>query len=229
MKTVLITGASSNLGSAIVARFLEQGYFVYGCYAHMGPKVAEMEAFGSVKMLHLDVTDPASFASLSEIKTLDVLVNNSGIFVSHFEQDIPIEEWDNVFAVNIRGIHQVVKMVLPVLKPDGAIINIASINALHPGFGMTVSYDASKGAVVSYTQSLAAEIAPIRVNAVAPGLLDAPYLHTEDNTIRKRFEGRALLGRMVKPEEVASAVLFEAENTAMTGQVLVIDCGYMMG
>jgi NAD(P)-dependent dehydrogenase (short-subunit alcohol dehydrogenase family) len=123
----------------------------------------------------------------------------------------------------------VVQRLLPVFAPSGAIVNIASINALHPGFGKTVSYDASKGAVVAYTQSLAAEIAPIRVNAVAPGLLDAPYLHAEGNTVREQFESRALLGRMVKPEEVAQAVLFEAENTAMTGQVIVVDCGYLMG
>lgn len=229
MKHVLITGATSTLGFATTRLFLSHGYHVYGCYTHQSEKLETLQKISGVTTLPLDVTSPDGFSELSDIASLDVLVNNSGVFVSHTEAEIPIGEWDKVFGVNIRGMHLVVQKLLPVLARTGAIVNIASINAMHPGFGGTVGYDASKGAVVSYTRSLAAEIAPIRVNAVAPGLLDAPYLHTEGNLVRSKFEGRALLGRMVKPEEVASAVLFESENTAMTGQVIVVDCGYMMG
>jgi 3-oxoacyl-[acyl-carrier protein] reductase len=229
MRNVVITGADSTLGLATTRLFLSHGYHVYGCYAHEGARAATLRSVSGVTPLCVDVTSGDGLQALSAVGSVDVLVNNSGVFESYTEKEIPLSAWDKVFDVNIRGLHRVVQRLLPVFAPSGAIVNIASINALHPGFGKTVSYDASKGAVVAYTQSLAAEIAPIRVNAVAPGLLDAPYLHAEGNTVREQFESRALLGRMVKPEEVAQAVLFEAENTAMTGQVIVVDCGYLMG
>ncbi|MGI6438355.1 MAG: SDR family oxidoreductase [Sphaerochaeta sp.] len=98
-----------------------------------------------------------------------------------------------------------------------------------PTFGSTTHYDASKGAVIAYTRSLAAELAPkIRVNALAPGLVAAPYLD-EKNEIRKIFEKRSVLKRMVTSEEVAHALLFMAENTALTGAVIPLDCGYTIG
>ncbi|MFA6845720.1 MAG: SDR family NAD(P)-dependent oxidoreductase [Sphaerochaetaceae bacterium] len=232
MKTALVTGATSNLGNAITRLLVKNGYHVIACYAHQGEKAKELIALGNISLLQLDLTKKEEFTKLSFLKSLDLLVNNSGVFKSYLEQEIPLDQWDEVFSVNIRGIHLMVQHLIPALRSckGSSIVNIASINALHPGFGMTVSYDASKGAVVSYTQSLASELGPaIRVNAVAPGLLDAPYLHIPGNEILQRALSRAVLKRLVKSEEVAQAVLFLSEDEAITGQTIVVDCGYLVG
>jgi NAD(P)-dependent dehydrogenase (short-subunit alcohol dehydrogenase family) len=225
MKHALVSGGTSNLGSAVVRLLVAHDYEVTLCYAHHAPK--EME---HVHPVCVDLENPSSLSALDSLSPLDLLVNNSGIFISASEKDIPLASWDKVFSVNIRGMHLMVSHLLHLLREGSSIVNVASINAFHPGFGGTVSYDASKGAVVSYTRSLASELAPsVRVNAVAPGLLDAPYLHTPGNTVREAFEKRALLHRMVDVGEVASAVLFLAENAGMTGQVVTVDCGYLEG
>lgn len=234
MRTVLVTGGTSNLGKAICRSFIQGGDSVIATYAHNreGAELLKRELGDRLTILELDLLKEESVLSLFEkIEKLDVLVNNSGLFTLSDQQDLQAEEWDRVFATNVRGLFLVTKGALPLLKesPDACIVNIASINAIHPGFGQTAHYDASKGAVVAYTKSLAAEVAPIRVNAVAPGLLDAPYLSGSDNPVRVMFESRSLLKRMVRVEEVASCVSFLSEARAITGQVIVVDCGYLVG
>ena len=180
----------------------------------------------------MDLLNEESITALfSRIDALDVLVNNSGLFTLSDQQDLASEEWSHVFDTNMKGLFLVTRSALPLLKnsPCASIINIASINAIHPGFGKTAHYDASKGAVVAYTKSLAAEVAPIRVNAVAPGLLESSHLSDADNPVRVMFESRAPLKRMVRVEEVASCVSFLSDAQAITGHVLVVDCGYLVG
>ena len=234
MRTVLITGGTSNLGKALCRSFIEAGDSVIATYAHNkeGAELLQKELGDSLSMQKLDLLREESVHALfSKIKNLDVLVNNSGLFSLADQQDLKSEEWDRVFDTNIKGLFLVTQGALPLLKKSdsASIINIASINAMHPGFGQTAHYDASKGAVVAYTKSLAAEVAPIRVNAVAPGLLDAPYLSDKNNPVRVKFESRALLKRMVQVEEVASCVMFLSGAKAITGEVIVVDCGYLVG
>jgi len=234
MRTVLVTGGTSNLGKAICRSFIEEGDSVIATYAHNreGAELLKRELGDRLAILELDLLKEESIKTLfAKLDTLDVLVNNGGLFTLSTQQDLKTEEWDRVFDTNVKGLFMVTKGALPLLKKseEASIVNIASINAIHPGFGQTAHYDASKGAVVAYTKSLAAEVAPIRVNAVAPGLLDAPYLSDTDNPIRVMFESRSLLKRMVKVEEVASCVLFLAGAKAITGQTIVVDCGYLVG
>lgn len=234
MKTVLVTGGTSNLGKAICRSFIQKGDSVIATYAHNreGAEELKRELGDRLTIAELDLLKEESVLKLfSTIKKLDILVNNSGLFSLSDQQDLQTEEWDRVFDTNVKGLFLVTRSALPLLKKSerASIVNIASINAIHPGFGQTAHYDASKGAVVAYTKSLAAEVAPIRVNAVAPGLLDAPYLSDLDNPIRVMFESRALLKRMVKVEEVASCVLFLSGAEAITAQVIVVDCGYLVG
>jgi NAD(P)-dependent dehydrogenase (short-subunit alcohol dehydrogenase family) len=234
MRTVLVTGGTSNLGMAICRAFIEEGDSVIATYAHNreGAESLRSELGDRLSILELDLLKEESVKALfSKLEALDVLVNNSGLFSLSDQQDLKSEEWDRVFDTNVKGLFLVTKAALPLLKQsdDASIINIASINAIHPGFGQTAHYDASKGAVVAYTKSLAAEVAPIRVNAVAPGLLDAPYLSDSDNPIRVMFESRSLLKRMVKVGEVASCVSFLSGSQAITGQTIVVDCGYLVG
>jgi len=234
MKTVLVTGGTSNLGKAICKAFIDSGDSVIATYAHNreGAEDLRRELGDRVTILELDLLEEESIKALFlKLDHLDVLVNNGGLFSLSDQQNLKTEEWDRVFDTNVKGLFLVTREALPLLKKseDACIVNIASINAIHPGFGQTAHYDASKGAVVAYTKSLAAEVAPIRVNAVAPGLLDAPYLTDPDNPVRAMFESRALIKRMVQVEEVASCVSFLAGAKAITGQIIVVDCGYLVG
>ncbi|MBI9093834.1 MAG: SDR family oxidoreductase [Sphaerochaeta sp.] len=234
MRTVLVTGGTSNLGKAICRSFIQEGDSVIATYAHNreGAEELRKELGDRLTILELDLLKEESVLALfSQVHKLDVLVNNGGLFTLSDQQDLKSEEWDRVFDTNVKGLFLVTRSALPLLKKSesASIVNIASINAIHPGFGQTAHYDASKGAVVAYTKSLAAEVAPIRVNAVAPGLLDAPYLSDKDNPVRAKFESRCLLKRMVKVEEVASSVLFLSSAKAITAQLLVVDCGYLVG
>ena len=124
------------------------------------------------------------------------------------------------------------------MKGCGAIINIASINAIHPGFGNTAHYDATKGAVYAYTRSLAAELAPqgIRVNAIAPGLVESDGLRREAAALAETVEKRNPLklpsgtATLVEAGNVADAAVFLASNlaSAVTGETLVVDRGYLL-
>ena len=232
MKTMLISGGTSTIGEAAVRYFTQKGWHVYFGY-NTGKKKAEAleaELGPSAAALQLNVQDKDSIKTLaSSIDELDLLINNSGIFSSFLTEALEDEEVGRIFDVNVTGLFRLTKAVLPKLKEGASIINIASVNALMPTFGSTTHYDASKGAVIAYTRSLAAELAPkIRVNALAPGLVAAPYLD-EKNEIRKIFEKRSVLKRMVTSEEVAHALFFMAGNTALTGAVIPLDCGYTIG
>ncbi len=234
MRTVLVTGGTSNLGKAICRSFIQGGDSVIATYAHNreGAEKLKRELGDRLTIKELDLLKEESIKALfAKLDTLDVLVNNGGLFSLSDQENLESSEWDRVFDTNVKGLFLVTKGALPLLKKSeyASIVNIASINAIHPGFGQTAHYDASKGAVVAYTKSLSAEVAPIRVNAVAPGLLDAPYLSDTNNPIRVIFESRALIKRMVKVEEVASCVSFLSGAKAITGQVIVVDCGYLVG
>ncbi|WP_320129149.1 SDR family oxidoreductase [uncultured Sphaerochaeta sp.] len=235
MRTVLVTGGTSNLGSALCRAFLEHGDQVVCTYTHNKDKAEKLvrELGEKLTIASLDILCEESIFKLFEsLESLDILINNSGVFTVSEQENLLPSDWDKVFDTNVKGMFLVCKKAIPLLRKstNGVIINIASMNAFHPGFGGTAHYDASKGAVVSYTKSLAAELGPsIRVNGVAPGLLDAPYLHDDTNTVRLKFEGRAILNRLVKAGEVADCALFLSSATAITGEVVTVDCGYSVG
>ncbi len=233
MHTVLVSGGTSNLGEAICRSFVLQGSRVFCGYTSSSEKAkALQEELGLLLVpVHLDVCNQGSVEeALQDMVCLDVLVNNSGVFSVFDPLEMTTQEWERVFDINVTGMFRLTKACIPLLKAArGSIVNIASINAFHPGFGGTAHYDASKGAVVSYTRSLAQELGPeIRVNAVAPGLLEAAYLD-ENNALRTQYEKRSLLKSLVKAEQVAQAVLFLSACTAITAEVVTVDCGYIMG
>lgn len=233
MKHILVSGGGSTLGEAIVRFYIERGDVVWATYLQSeGRLTALQEELGpSLHLLPLDVTDERSIDRvIASLDRLDVLVNNSGIFSESTIADLPLMEWQRVFAVNVEGIFLLSRRAIPLLEHSGgAIVNIASINAFSPTFARTVHYDASKGAVVGFTQSLAAELAPkVRVNAVAPGLLGAAHLD-RDHPLRQGYEQRSLLGKLVEAAEVAKVVGLLGDCNDMTGQTVVVDGGYAMG
>lgn len=163
---------------------------------------------------------------------LDILVNNSGIFSVSSQAELSLEEWNRIWGVNMGGLFLCCREAFPLLAPGSSVINMASINAYHPGFGGTAHYDATKGGVVAYTRSLAEEWAPggITVNAVAPGLVDTPQLRESAPELVRRVEARTPLGKLTAPEDVANTVLYLASSLAsrVTGQTIIVDGGYLL-
>lgn len=241
-KVVLVSGGSSNLGAAICRAFSNEGATVVCTWAsETGRAKAEALAaeLPACRCVAMDVCSEQSvrraLRTVAENEgRLDVLVNNSGVFTCSEQELLPEADWDRVFDTNIKGVWRTCRNALPLLKASrpSAIVNIASINAFHPGFGGTAHYDASKGAVVSYTKSLAEEIGGegVRVNAIAPGLLDAPYLHADGNELGSMYSRRATLGRMVHPSDVASVAVFLASplSSGIVGETITVDCGYLL-
>ena len=216
MKKVLVTAGRSNLGRAIRKIFSENGYEVL--YT-----VSSQDKADGPGAICADLTDGKAVAdALSDIEELDVLVNNAGIFTEGPQETLSLESFDKVMDLNVRGLFLVTKALLPALKAsDGSIVNISSMNALHPGFG-TAHYDASKGAVSAYTASLAEETG-LRVNALAPGLISTEGLKGTD--LEKHWKNHTVRRQMMSTEELAKAVFFLAEITGIYGQTLLADNG----
>ena len=216
---VLVTAGRSNLGKAICRTFADAGYEVL--YT-----VSSTNKIDSPNAICADLTDEKSVESaLSEIRELDVLVNNAGVFTEGKQENLSAEDFDKVMDINVRGLFLVTRALLPALKKsNGSIVNIASMNALHPGFG-TSHYDASKGAVAAYTASLAAETG-LRVNALAPGLIDVAGLHGTE--LEKHWKSHTVKTQMLSPSELADIVLFLARSTGIYGQTILADNGYCL-
>ena len=216
---VLVTAGRSNLGKAIRKAFEKAGYDVL--YT-----VSSRDKADSPDAICVDLTDEKSVVpALSGITELDVLVNNAGIFTEGTQENLKTEDFDKVMDLNVRGLFLVTRTLLPALKRcNGSIVNIASMNAVHPGFG-TAHYDASKGAVSAYTASLAAETG-LRVNALAPGLIDTQGLHGTE--LEKQWKNHTVRKQMMSPAELADTVLFLARSTGIYGQTILADNGYCL-
>ena len=224
-KRVLVTGAGSGIGAAVAQQFAAAGAELIVADLQPDPVAGELGA----RALQLDVRDEAQVApAMSE---LDVLVNVAGIGSTTTAPDTSLEVWDNVFAVNARGTFLCCKHAIPgmIARGGGAIVNVASVAAL-VGLRNRAAYCASKGAVVALTRALAVDHVGdgIRVNAVAPGTVDSPWVRRlvdETGESIDALRARQPLGRLGMPDEIADAVLYLAAAEFVTGSVLVIDGG----
>ena len=157
---------------------------------------------------------------------MDVLVNNAGVFTEGKQDSLPLSSFDEVFSLNVKGLFLVTRELLPLLKKsDGSIVNISSMNALHPGFGTTAHYDASKGAVSAYTRSLAAETG-LRVNAVAPGLIKRDALI--GSGLEAYWKSHSVKKAMMEREEIADTVYFLAQSKGIYGETILVDNGFTL-
>ena len=169
-KKALVTGGAVNIGRAVALALAGAGADVAVIYQNSEEAAAEVisriEAQGRRGLaLKADITREeevgAAFSRLSgDWGSLDILVNNSGIFSISPQAELSLEEWDRIWKVNMGGLFLCCREAFSLLPRGGSVVNLASINAFHPGFGETVHYDASKGGVMAYTRSLAAEWAP---------------------------------------------------------------------
>ncbi len=239
-KVVLVTGGSRGIGRAIAGAFAQEGAAVALSYVS-DPGAAEQVAEGLRRSGRRALAIRASAAKTTDVDTLlsrvrdewgrlDVLVNNAGIMRRTAFSEVTLREWEEVIATNLTGAFLSSQQAAPELaKQQGVIVNVSSIRGLVGG--AATAYAVSKGGLVALTKTLARLLAPdIRVNAVAPGLVDTPM--TADFTVeqRARMTERIPVGRFAEPEEIAQAVLFLASPRAsyITGQTLVIDGGLTM-
>ena len=244
----LVTGAATGIGRAIVESLAQGGYDIAINYSRSEDAARETErlakAAGAQRtaLIKGDVSREADVvAMIAEVERLfdgrlDLLVNNAGT-----TSDVPpakfdtmaVEDFDRVFAVNVRGTFLVTKHATRLLKamPQAAVVNTASIVGLRPG-PQPLPYSSSKAAIISMTQTLAGALGPtIRVNAVAPGWLDGEWMErTLGDNYQRLMERRAKatpLKRTATPADVGAAVLTLATQLMFTtGQTVVIDGGY---
>jgi meso-butanediol dehydrogenase/(S,S)-butanediol dehydrogenase/diacetyl reductase len=175
-------------------------------------------------------------ATVAAFGRLDVLVNNAGYGIAGSVVETDEQAWDDLMAVNVRGVYLCCKYAIPAMQANGggAIVNTASVVAA-VGIRDRAAYCASKGAVAALTRAVAIDHVGdgIRCNAVAPGTIDTPYFAAilknspDPAAVRKNLEARQLLGRLGTPEEIAAAILFLAgdESRFATGTILTIDGG----
>ncbi len=244
-KAALVTGAGTGIGAAAAIALARAGYDVAINYSRSeGPAkatAAECEKAGARTLLiKCDVSEEAAVkAMMASIKStfgrLDALVNNAGTTTTMKFRDldsIPVDEWDRVFAVNVRSIFLVTRAAVPMLRESkGSIVNTASIVGLRPG-PQPLPYAASKAAVVNMTKTLALNLGPdIRVNAVAPGWMEGEWMERMlkdkyDDLMGKRAKATPLK-RCVTAEDVAETMMSLIQgNRFVTGEIIVIDGGF---
>jgi NAD(P)-dependent dehydrogenase (short-subunit alcohol dehydrogenase family) len=234
-RTVVVTGAASGIGAEVARLFVEQGAQVLAADLDPTNVPAGAAPFEADVSLEADVNAMVD-AALNEFGRVDILCNNAGIGSVHDVLGCSVDEWDRLFAVNVRGVFLGTKAALPSMleRGFGVIVNTASVAGMM-GLRDRAAYCASKGAVISLTQQVAVQYAGtgVRCNCVCPGTVDSPWvgrlLDQADDpaAARERLVARQPLGRLGQPTEVATAILYLASDDAsfMTGTSLVIDGG----
>ena len=239
----LVTGGASGIGEATVKELVRAGAFVSIADINLPAAEALASAIDSAQAVRLDVTSPESIAAaVSQVTRLDILVNNAGIgHVGSIEATEPAD-FDRLMNVNVRSVYMVTRAFLPLLlaaqddQHSGSIVNICSV-AGQVGIKQRFAYCTSKGAVLSMTRQLAVEYPKtLRVNAICPGTVETPFVEgylekfhkdTKEET-RAELRARQPIGRLGRPEEVASMVRYLASDEAafITGAAMAIDGGW---
>lgn len=244
MKNVaLVTGSSRGIGRAVATRLAHSGWSVCVNYLVHRQKAEELAAHlrgegCQVLACQADVAvrkDVDRMVAQIEdaFGPVSLLVNNAGIAGQMLFQDISEEQWRNYFAVNLDGAFHTIQAVLPHMLHEkaGCIINTSSIWGQR-GASCEVAYSATKAAVIGLTRSLAMELGPshIRVNCVAPGVIDTDMLAELPPETRQELAEQTPLGRLGTPEDIAAVVAFLASDEAafLTGQVITPDGGFIV-
>ncbi|MCF6172168.1 MAG: SDR family oxidoreductase [Campylobacteraceae bacterium] len=227
MKKVLITGSTGTIGEAISRYFHDNGYFVYLHYRGNEKRVKELNGeLKNSQTLCFDILDKSEVNEKLENLEIDVLVNNAGITRDKLFFWMEDDEWSDVINTSVNGTYNVVKAVIKnmISRKNCSIINVASVSGLIGNIGQT-NYSAAKGAIIAFSKALSIEVARynIRVNAVAPGLIESEM--TKDLDI-KSIKKDIPLRRIGKPQEVAECVFFLGDKaTYITGETINISGG----
>jgi 2-dehydro-3-deoxy-D-gluconate 5-dehydrogenase len=249
-KNALITGGAMGIGFGIAKRFIEAGAnLVIADLADTASPIAGLEAPGRAIGVSLDVSDDGACQlavdrCVSEFGSVDILVNVAGIYPMKPVLEMTPEFFDRVIAINLHGLVFMSKAAaLAMVKQGrgGKIVNIASIDSLHPSAVGLAAYDASKGGVLMFTRNFALEMAPhgVNVNALAPGGITtegaskglAGLPAEQIAAMSAAFAKMIPMGRMGDPDDIAKVAVFLASSAAdyMTGELVVVDGGRLLG
>lgn len=226
-KKVLITGSTGAIGEACARYFHDNGYFVYLHYRSQEAKAKELsDTLEHSQIIGFDITNKEDVLEKLQDLELDVLVNNAGITKDNLFFFMSDDEWSDVIDTSVNGTYYVTKAILKnmIRNKNGAVINVASISGIVGNPGQT-NYSAAKGAMIAFTKALSAEVAryKIRVNAVAPGLIESEMTEALD---LKEMKKTIPLKRVGKPNDVAECIFFLADKASyVTGEVLNISGG----
>jgi len=239
-KSIVVTGGTRGIGRAVSLAFARAGANVHAAYLQNDAAAAELTAAaaglsGTVTTVRADVaTGEGAMALLdgaaAATGSIDVLVNNAGIIRDGYLAMMADADWDTVLRTNLSPLFHCCKWGVRKMlaQRQGAIVNLSSIAGITGSPGQT-NYAATKGAIISFSKALAREVGPmgIRVNVVAPGMIDTEMTSGLKQELVDRVVGSSALGRIGKPEEVAAAVLFLASDEAayITGQTIIVDGG----
>ena len=232
MLNVVITGGSRGIGAAAVELFAGRGDRVFFLYEK------EHEAAGTVAektgatAICCDVADgKAVQAAFETIGDVDVLICNAGICYSGLMSMLTEEQWDRIFAVNVKGMYHCINAAMPsfLKKQRGSIVTVSSMWG-RVGASCEAAYSATKGAVIALTKALAQELGPsgIRVNCVAPGVIVTDMCANVDPQIMADMAQDSCVGRNGTPMDVAKAMEYLANAEFITGHVLNVDGGYVL-
>jgi NAD(P)-dependent dehydrogenase (short-subunit alcohol dehydrogenase family) len=244
-KVAIVTGGGSGIGRATCRLFAREGAAVVVADRRgdaAADVAAELAAAGGRSLaLAVDVAASAEVRRMVEetvraFGRLDVLVNNAGYGIAGSVLDVNEKDWDDLMAVNVRGVFLCCKHAIPAMRArgGGVIVNVASVVA-SIGIRNRAAYVASKGAVAALTRAVALDHIEdgIRCNAIAPGTVDTAYYDQmlrqspDPDALRRSLAERQALGRMGTPEEIADGILFLAcdESRFATGSILTVDGG----
>jgi NAD(P)-dependent dehydrogenase (short-subunit alcohol dehydrogenase family) len=235
-KTTIVTGASQGIGAGIVKAFVERGFNVVA-NSRKVTQSTEVAASDSVALVDGDVGEPATAArivatALSRFESIDALVNNAGIFFTKPFTEYTAEDFKSLVATNLEGFLYVTQLAIKQMlaqKTGGSIVTITASMARNPIRGVPAAVPMiTKGGLETITQHLAMEYAKdgIRVNAVAPGVVDTP-LHKQ--TPRDLMQNLSPMGRVSTVKDIADAVMYLTEATTVTGDILYVDGGAHFG
>ena len=239
---VLVTGGSRGIGEAISREFARKGYDVIINFKNSMDRAEELKEeleaeYGvSVMLAQADITDEVSVENMideiiTELGSIDVLVNNAGIVIDREFEDRTLQDWKQTLNVNLIAPFLLTKLVGSemVKQEHGSIVNISSTNGINTYYPTSVDYDASKAGLISLTYDSAVQFAPyVRVNCVAPGWVNTEMNDELPEDFVKSETERILVKRFAEPEEIAKAVYFLASEDAsfINGTVLKVDGGW---
>src|SRR5881397_2866950 len=235
-KTAIVTGASQGIGAGIVNAFVTRGFNVVA-NSRKVTQSTEVVASDHVALVDGHIGEPATAAkivqtALSRFTSIDALVNNAGIFFTKPFTDYTAEDFKSLVSTNVEGFLYVTQLSIKQMlaqKTGGSIVTITAALARNPMRGVTAAVPMlTKGGLETITQHLAMEYAQdgIRVNAVAPGVVDTP-LHQQ--TPREVMHSLSPMGRVSTVKEITDAVMFLTDAVTVTGDILYVDGGAHFG
>jgi NAD(P)-dependent dehydrogenase (short-subunit alcohol dehydrogenase family) len=236
MKTTIVTGGSQGIGAGAVKAFLDRGYNVVASSRNITASGA-FEASDKLALVDGDITKAATAARIAEVAmskfgSIDALVNNAGIFFSKHFTDYTLDDLRSLVSVNIEGFLFITQLAVKQMlahKTGGSIVNITTTMVEHPiaGIKATVAM-ITKGGIEAVTRSLAMEYAKqgIRVNAVAPGVVDTPMHKDDPKDFLKTLQP---MGQISSVQDIVDAIVYLTEAAQVTGEVLHVDGGAHVG